>query len=51
LFNILSAQICLKHQVLAWLRMSNSVLVATSHPDKFDALRAEMQEAPFTFCP
>jgi len=51
LFNILSAQICLEHQVLAWLRMGNSVLVATSHPDKFDALRAEMQEAPFTFCP
>ena len=51
LSNILSAQICLKHQVLAWLRMGNSVLVATSHPDKFDALRAEMQEAPFTFLP
>ena len=31
--------------------MGNSVLVATSHPDKFDALRAEMQEAPFTFLP
>ena len=51
LSNILSAQICLKHQVVAWLRMGNSVLVATSHPDKFDALRAEMQEAPFTFLP
>ena len=31
--------------------MGNSVLVATSHPDKFDALSAEMQEAPFTFLP
>ena len=51
LSNILSAQICLKHQVVAWLRMGNSVLVATSHPDKFDALRAEMKEAPFTFLP
>jgi hypothetical protein len=49
LSNILSAQICLKHLVVAWLRMGNSVLVATSHPDKVDALRAEMQEAPFTF--
>ncbi len=51
LSNILSAQICLKHQVVAWLRMGNSVLVARSHPDKFDALRAEMKEAPFTFLP
>jgi hypothetical protein len=51
LSNILSAQICLKHLVVARLRMGNSVLVATSHPDKFDALRAEMQEAPFTFLP
>ncbi len=51
LSNILSAQICLKHQVVAWLRMGNSVLVATSHPDQFDALRAEMKEAPFTFLP
>jgi cellulose synthase/poly-beta-1,6-N-acetylglucosamine synthase-like glycosyltransferase len=51
LSNILSAQICLKHQVVAWLRMGNSVLVARSHPDKFDVLRAEMKEAPFTFLP
>ena len=28
-----------------------SLLVATSHPDQFDALRAEMKEAPFTFLP
>jgi cellulose synthase/poly-beta-1,6-N-acetylglucosamine synthase-like glycosyltransferase len=33
------------------LRMGNSVLVARSHPDKFDVLRAEMKEAPFTFLP
>lgn len=51
LSNILSAQICLKHQVVSWLRMGNSVLVATSHPDKFDALRTEMKEAPFIFLP
>ena len=51
LSNILSAQIYLKHQVVSWLRMGNSVLVATSHPDKFDALRTEMKEAPFTFLP
>ena len=37
--------------MVTWLRIGNSVLVATSHPDKFDALRAEMQEAPFTFLP
>jgi glycosyltransferase XagB len=51
LSNILSAAICLKRLVVAWLRMGNSVLVATSHPDKSGALRAEMQEAPFTFLP
>ena len=38
----LPASLCLKHQVVPWMALGNTLLVATSRPDTFDAFRACM---------
>ncbi len=36
------ADICLKYQAVPWMKMGDTVLVATHRPDQFEALRSEM---------
>ena len=40
----LDANFCVRENIIAWLDIGGAVVVATSRPDQFDALRAQLNE-------
>lgn len=47
----LRAKLCLQYQVVPWLWIGNTLLVATSTPDQFDELRNEISDTDLTLLP
>ena len=47
----LPARICLQYEVVPWLWIGNTLLVATSHPAQFERLRTSMGETQLSMLP
>lgn len=47
----LPASVCLKYEVVPWLWISNTLLVATSHPKQFEQLRLCMGKSQLSMLP
>lgn len=47
----LPARVCLQYEVVPWLWIGNTLLVATSHPAQFERLRTSMGETQLSMLP
>jgi cellulose synthase/poly-beta-1,6-N-acetylglucosamine synthase-like glycosyltransferase len=47
----LPATVCLQHEVVPWLWIGNTLLVATSNPNKFEHLRVSMGKTQLSMLP
>ena len=47
----LPASVCLQYEVVPWLWIGNTLLVATSHPAQFERLRTSMGETQLSMLP
>ena len=48
---LLSPDLCLRHLVVPWRHFGDILMVATAHPDRFDALMAERGQSRLTVLP
>lgn len=55
LTGLIDPNLCLKHSIIPWMRLGSTVILATSRPDRVDAMQAELPEelrhAPIAIAP